>query len=188
MECRKCKSQMIVRNGKSKLRIQRYYCKNCYHSFQKEYHYGSFYEMEIEGLLKDGYFYGFELNKSLIEDVISILGPYDESEKSQHFIECYWNNVSMIFDADKKILMKIKLEFDEETSYKTIESNQVSFEKKIGLDLILFFLNHKQIPYQISNPELDFDYVFISLENNVRIAYYLPWKELIDISIVNENW
>ncbi|MNU55780.1 IS1 transposase [compost metagenome] len=41
MECRKCKSQTIVKNGKSKLGIQRFYCKNCHHSFPEDYHYGS---------------------------------------------------------------------------------------------------------------------------------------------------
>ena len=90
----------------------------------------------------------------------------------------------MVFDSQKDVLMKIKIEFEDDIKYETNEPNKVTFEKSMELESILLFLNHKKINYEISNPELDFDYCFIHLNNNVRLTYYLPWKQLIDLSIV----
>ena len=41
MICKKCTSKRIVKNGKNRSGIQRYLCRNCYCSFQKEYRYVS---------------------------------------------------------------------------------------------------------------------------------------------------
>lgn len=41
MNCKKCTSQRIVKNGKNRSGIQRYLCKDCCCSFQKDYQYVS---------------------------------------------------------------------------------------------------------------------------------------------------
>lgn len=41
MNCKKCTSQRIVKNGKNRSGIQRYFCKDCRCSFQKNYQYTS---------------------------------------------------------------------------------------------------------------------------------------------------
>lgn len=144
--------------------------------------------MEIERIFKEGKFYSFELNRTTVDDVVKNLGSYTDSEKSKYLLEYYWDNISMIFDRSEGTLKKIKIEFDDGVKYETNDINKTIFTKKMPLESILLFLNHEQINYQISNSELDFDYAFIHLNNNVRLTYYLEWKELLDISIVDTNW
>ncbi|MGV3631206.1 MAG: IS1 family transposase [Bacteroidota bacterium] len=56
MECKKCKSSIIVKNGKSRNGEQRFYCKICNFSFQKNYCYHSYIitDKQIIILTKEG--------------------------------------------------------------------------------------------------------------------------------------
>lgn len=55
MECKKCNSPGVVKNGKSQIGNQRYYCKSCKCSFQTTYYYASCLvpDFQITTLLKE---------------------------------------------------------------------------------------------------------------------------------------
>lgn len=56
MECRKCRSERIVKNGKSRNNEQRYICKTCRYSFQNNFIYQSYFvaDNQIVLLTKEG--------------------------------------------------------------------------------------------------------------------------------------
>lgn len=55
MECKKCISTKVVKNGRSQSGNQRYYCKSCKRSFQTSYYYESYLvpDFQIITLLKE---------------------------------------------------------------------------------------------------------------------------------------
>jgi hypothetical protein len=142
-------------------------------------------ERLIKELILQGTFYSFKLGKSSIDEIIHVMDEPEETNKFDHEVDYHWDNLCLSVDKDTCLLKRVKIEFSEDVSYSltNARAGEMDLGQKTTLEDILLYLNHDNIPYKIVNPEIDLDYVFIRLDNNVTLTYFLPWKHLIDIKL-----
>lgn len=144
-------------------------------------------DIDIEKLLSTFNFYNLEVSRSNLSDTIEVLGNDYEKTAYDYVYDVYWQNVNITFDSEQHLIEKIEISFENDAiqykNYKINFGSKISFSKKTSLDKIFLFLNNKRIPFVAENSEVDFDYLFIVINERIRLTYYLPWKNLIKLTI-----
>jgi len=143
-------------------------------------------KIDINEIFKSG-FNALNPGDSKLQFVLNELGPFDEKAKYDFSYDLYWDNICITFDKETDIIEKIDISFEDDTKYKgyyisPLHGN-LTFQKKISIEKLLMFLNYNAINYSINNSEVDHEYLFIFINEKIRITYYLPWKQLIKITI-----